>query len=309
MKVIRIDFCDFWSGFDKHDNYFVKLLSKEYQVEIVEKPDFLIFSVYGDAHLNYDCTKIYYTSESKPPDFLQADFAISFERKEDNRNIRFPLYNLYGDMRSLSEPKKPFSEISKVHTKFCNMVVTNGNSKKRIEFFHKLSKYKKVDSGGKFLNNIGGPVQDKRTFISEYKFTFAFENRIYPGYTTEKIVEPMFCGSMPIYWGNPFISEEFNTQSFINWDDYGNDESVIERIIELDQNDDLYEQVYNQPFFHNNEPNIFCDEERLMAFFKQIFNQYHPRIWYRLRRRFILDYYKSRIFLGATKNRLISSFR
>ena len=34
-----------------------------------------------------------------------------------------------------------------------------------IDFFHKLNEYKKVDSGGKYLNNIGKPVVDKMDFI------------------------------------------------------------------------------------------------------------------------------------------------
>jgi hypothetical protein len=309
MKKLKIDFCDFWPGFDKYDNYFVHLLKREYDVSVGDDPDFLFFSTVGNDHLKYDCVRIYYTPESFPPDYHHCDFAVSFEREDNGRNIRFPLYNLYGDMHSLALPKIPYSEARKQHTKFCNMVVTNARASKRIDFFHKLSKYKTVDSGGRYMNNIGGPVEDKRAFISQYKFTFSFENKIYPGYTTEKLVEPMFCGSMPIYWGNPFIAEEFNTRSFINWDDYGSDEAVIERIIELDQNDDLYEQVYNEPYFPDNKPNLYCDEERLMVFLRRIFDQPFPGKWYKFRRDRILGYFKTRIYLGSVKNRLISTFR
>lgn len=305
MKKLKIDFCDFWPGFLKEDNYFTNLLRQYYDVEVCNQPDFLFFSTVGNQHFAYDCTKIYYTPESFPPDFLKCDYSISFEPKDTTRNLRFPLYMLYGDLKQLLSPKKPYSEVRKKHTRFCNMVVSNARATRRIEFFEKLSKYKIVDSGGKYLNNIGGPVGDKRDFISNYKFTLSFENKIYTGYTTEKLVEPMWCDSMPIYWGNPLIGQEFNTKSFINWDDYGSDDAVIERIIELDQNEDLYEEVYNQPYFINNELNMYCSEERLLRFLDGIFSNPIRNKLYSMSRKLTLDYYKTRIFLGAVKNKII----
>ncbi len=305
MKKLKINFCDFWPGFDKFNNYFVSILSKEYEIEISENPDFLFFSNEGTAHKKYNCTRIFYTGESIQPDFRECDFGISFELNENRRSLRFPLYNLYGNINELVLPKPPFIEAKKKHTGFCNMVVSNPHSSKRIDFFHQLNKYKKVDSGGKYLNNIGGAVADKRSFICKYKFTLAFENKSYPGYTTEKIIEPMFCKSMPVYWGNPFIAEEFNTKSFINWNDYGSDEAVIERIIELDQNEDLYEKVYNEPYFLDNKPNHYCDEERLVEFLRGIFDNHFPRLWYRLSRHSLQHYYSFRIFSGRIKNKLL----
>ena len=52
--------------------------------------------------------------------------------------------------------------------KFCCFVVSNSKASKRIDFFHKLSKYKCVDSGGGILNNVGGRVENKLDFIGDY---------------------------------------------------------------------------------------------------------------------------------------------
>ena len=41
-------------------------------------------------------------------------------------------------------------------------------------------------------------------------FTIAFKNDSYPGYTTEKIYEPMYVNSLPIYSGNPLVYRDFN---------------------------------------------------------------------------------------------------
>jgi hypothetical protein len=303
---IKIDFNDFWPDFNKYDNYFYNFLSKHYEVIITKKPDFLFYSTFGNEHHKHRCIKIYYTGESVPPNYHHCDFSLSFERRDDIRNLRFPLYNLYGDMSSLLKPKKPYSEVAGKHAKFCNMVVSNPNCQKRIDFFHKLSNYKQVDSGGKYLNNVGGPVGNKGEFIEKYKFTLAFENNSYPGYTTEKIVEPIFRGSMPVYWGNPYVSEDFNTKSFINWHDFGSDEAVIERIIELDNDDAKYQEVYVEPFFNGNKLSTFCDESRLMRFLDSIFLKRQPRDFFRYRREAIVNYYKLRCSCGIFKANLFS---
>src|SRR5207249_8371440 len=61
-------------------------------------------------------------------------------------------------------------------------------------------------------NDVKGDMwQRKRAFISQYKFTIAFENSSYPGYHTEKILDPMMVDSLPIYWGNPCIRSEEHT--------------------------------------------------------------------------------------------------
>jgi len=47
-RVIKINFTDFWKGFDKENNYFVKLLSQLYDVRISEEPDFLFHRLLPD---------------------------------------------------------------------------------------------------------------------------------------------------------------------------------------------------------------------------------------------------------------------
>jgi hypothetical protein len=164
-------------------------------------------------------------------------------------------------------------------TKFCSFVVRShnpGKNRNRLEFFQKLSRYKKVDSGGEFMNNIGGPIPGhsagKIEFLNVYKFNIAFENGSFPGYTTEKIFEPMVARCLPIYWGNPLIIEEFNPKSFLNYADFPNEEALIEKIIELDKDDAKYLEYLRQPYFYNDEPNVYFSHERMLNFFEKIFS-------------------------------------
>lgn len=272
MQKITINFSDFWPGFNKKDNFFWHLLSQNFHVELADNPDILIYSVFGCNFVRYNCIRVFYTGENIRPNFQECDYAFSFDYTEDNRNYRLPIYALYADVKKLLEPKPTLNDILRTKTKFCNFIVSNPYAKKRIDFFHKLSQYKKVDSGGKVLNNIGGPVANKWEFIKEYKFTIAFENESHPGYTTEKIFEPFLFHSIPIYWGNPFIDRDFNTKSFVNYHHYGDDEAVIEQIITIDSNPDLYAQYLLEPYFIDNKVNRYVDTDNILKKFEEIFS-------------------------------------
>jgi hypothetical protein len=198
MKKIKIYFVDFWPIFKADKNYFLDLLLKDYEVEIdPQSPDILFYSCFGNNHLRYNCRKVFFTGENVRPDFRYADFAITFDYMDDRRNYRLPLYALFRDVDELLVMPTA-EELIPLKKKFCNFIYSNPLCKTRNRFFKKLNKYKRVDSGGKYLNNIGGRVGDKYEFMREYKFTIAFENESYPGYTTEKIMEPMIVKSIPI---------------------------------------------------------------------------------------------------------------
>jgi len=99
----------------------------------------------------------------------------------------------------------------------------------------------------------------------------SFESCSLPGFTTEKIFEPLLVNSIPVYWGNEEIGSDFNTKSFVNCNAYESLDKVIERIIELDTNEDAYQVVMEETPFVNNEVNRFVKKENLINFFREIF--------------------------------------
>ena len=270
--VIKIDFVDFWVHFNKKDNFFFRLLSQHYTPLISNNPDFIIYSGYGQDHVHYNCYRIFYNAENLRINWNACDFAFGFDYLDDKRYFRLPNWFLYGDPRALLLPRQLPGTINPAQRRFCNLVVSNGLSKKRIDFFHQLSKYKVCDSGGRFLNNIGGPVEDKQSFIKNYKFTIAFENSSYPGYATEKIFEPFLAGSIPVYWGDPLIKRDFNSAAFVNFADYGTDKALIDRIIEIDNNDDLYLEMLHQPAYADNQLPVCANEEIISAHLNKFIN-------------------------------------
>jgi hypothetical protein len=65
-------------------------------------------------------------------------------------------------------------------------------------------------------------------------------------------MEPMTVNSIPLYWGNPRISEEFNPKSFINYYDFDDMDQMIQYIIQLDKDDNRYLEMLKTPWFENN---------------------------------------------------------
>ncbi len=265
MQTIKVNFGYFWPDFNPEDNYFTKVLSRKYKVELSDDPDLYFFThAYNNQrdYLKYKCHRVFLGWENVRADWNSCDYVLDSDFVPNNpRHKRWPIWAAW-DNNKLLQPKN--TDAFRAKTKFACMVVSNAQAKERIDFFHQMSKYKQVDSGGRYLNNIGGPVADKRDFIKDYKFVISFENSSHPGYTTEKLIEPMLVNSIPIYWGNTEIGKDFNTKSFIYVKNY---DEAIEQIIALDQNEELYKQMVAEPWFNNNQLPVECSNESLEAFF------------------------------------------
>lgn len=267
-KKLKLQFGYFWDGFDPMDNMFSRSLSRKYDVEISTDPDYYFFTHSYDGnkdYLNYNCHRIFWGLENVRADWNICDYVLDFDFCENNpRHKRFPLWAAW-QTEKLCLPKDMTAFENK--KKFCCMLVSNPRAKERIEFFHKLSKYKKVDSAGKHLNNVGYSVENKLEFIKDYKFVISFENSSWPGYTTEKLVETMFANCIPVYWGNPVVGRDFNTKSFINIHDLASYEHAIDHIIKLDNDRASFLEMAAEPWYNNDIFPQEFSEESLADFF------------------------------------------
>ena len=272
MKRVRIKFTDYL-GMPPERIPFYRILRRFYDIELTDDPDYIIDGGLGSDHLRYDCVKIVCIGESYVPDFNQFDYAIGFDHLEfGDRYLRHPLYAFYPQFRSLSASCRSVPDPAALLDRgFCSFVVSNDDGDPmRMEFFRRLSKYKPVASGGKLLNNVGGRVPDKMAFISNYKFNIAFENSVVPGYTTEKVMEALAARSVPIYYGNPRIGEDFDPACMVRVRSRDDMERAIEEIVALDRDDEAYlRRVCAPTCVHP----LAWHEERLSAFLRQIFDQ------------------------------------
>jgi alpha(1,3/1,4) fucosyltransferase len=265
--IKKIQFLDFWPGYDIKNNWFTELLTKyNYKFNSVdENPDIIIFSVFGTGHQkflsNKNIKKVFYTGENVRPK-VGIDLNLTFDNTTDHNNIRLPLWILYGGSRN-----KNMKLSKKNVNKFCCFVYSN-DVEFRNSFCKKLSSYKQVDCGGGSLNNIGGKVSDKNAFQIKYKFCIAYENSLHPGYTTEKILQSYESNCIPIYYGSVTITDDFNPETFINAHDFKNDDDLINYIKKVDNDDQLYNSFLNKPIFSKKWLDIFNDPNE--TYFKTI---------------------------------------
>ncbi|MGX2982281.1 glycosyltransferase family 10 domain-containing protein [Helicobacter sp. 23-1045] len=206
MKKIRVHFADF-TTMDGIKRRILEILAQKYEVILdSDNPQYLFYSVFGAEHIKYDCVRIFYTGENIAPDFNFCDYAIAFcHLNFGERYLRYPLYLFYGGdyLRARDKHLGISNEILRQKRRFCNFIVSNGGANPlRREFYEILSAYKRVDSAGRFLNNVGGAVADKFAFQSECKFSLCFENSSTSGYTTEKLIQAVAARTIPIYWGD-----------------------------------------------------------------------------------------------------------
>ena len=231
-----------------------------------------------------DFIKIFYGAEMVKPNMEECDWAFS-PYSEDQINhpnyMRIPVHIICDFLLDKKIKKLPlkrtidFDKIKKEKTKFCNFIYSQ-DINCRNSFFKKLSKYKKIDSPGRCMNNMvpisnSSPrasrvspdwVKTKIDFIKKYKFTIAFENDK-NSYITEKLVHPLLVNSIPIYFGNEKVGKDFNTKCFINYNDFNNMKEFIKHIINVDKDDELYKQYLEQPIFNNEKQRDFDNEERI----------------------------------------------
>jgi alpha(1,3/1,4) fucosyltransferase len=294
-EKIKIFFTDFWPNFVLNDNYFYHLLSQKYEVTISENnPDLLFFSVdYANKknHLKYSNTstkKIFYTGENINPDLNKCDASLSFNPTSAD-NFRLPLWVLFinwfdvpysknRDQSYLLDIQKltTTNKYAKPNKPFCSFVASKPEGK-RMEFFNKLNVYEDVSSAGRLFNNTKsikgrGDQKWKINYLKKFKFNLALENSSSPGYVTEKILHSMYANSIPIYWGAADVGLDFNEKSFININNYKNDEEAVIDILDIHSNKERYLDILSQPWFENNTIPLRFHPKKVLEFIESQLN-------------------------------------
>ena len=228
----------------------------------------------------------YFSYELMEPDLNIFDYGFTWNpdlRSGDRIGRNFPyMYDFINKVPYINTfTREDAKKILAGNPKFCNFIYLV-EYKHRDEFFHLLSKYKRVDSLGKHLNNTGIlPTRTERNWFdlsvrlkTGYKFSIAIENAAYKGYTSEKIVSSLLAHTVPIYWGDPAITNLINPKAFINCQDYSSFEEVVERVKEIDNDDELWLDIVTQPWQTEEQRAKTIQEfEDYNKFFRNIFAQ------------------------------------
>lgn len=282
MKTVKLYFTGFWDDFCNEENLFTRILRKRYHVVIDPiDPDFLICSSLGKPYeyMNYDCPRIMYTGEFNSADFTALDYFIGYDDISfGDRAYRFPLF-LYDVTRFTDKPLTEDEAWALLKKKkyFCNYIFGHDTQLGiREKILEGLSSYKRVECAGRHRNNMPNGLTfnmfSKLPFMEQCKFTISAESVRYPGYTSEKIGHAFQTHTIPIYFGDPDINKDFNEEAFLNYSSFSSVEDLVNKVIEIDRNDDLYVHMLCQHRY-----NVADYEERkfkgLEAFLYNIFDQ------------------------------------
>lgn len=283
-RKIRIQFTDF-PGPANIDALTV-ILDSFTNIEIVKsRPDFLFYSIFGNNHLHSEApVKIFFTGENVHPDFNLCDYAFGFDWLEfEDRYFRCPNFILYPEYQRIYETAADLGEFFN-RPRFCNFIYSNSGAHPfRDRFFHALNNKIPVDSAGLHLNNTGefrgSPrlgkhgTEDKLQFQSECKFTIAFENSSNPGYTTEKIVHAFISGTIPIYWGDPVVTRQFNPKRFIEIPPDLPVERAIDKVLSVANNKSLQAAMLSESIFASQEAESQLSKDTLAVNLQHILDQ------------------------------------
>ena len=259
----------------------------------------------GKTHTDYSSKtkKIFCTGEdfsnyesiiSRGTDY----YAIGTSALDHPRYLRLQLHNptaswgLYDESKLTETPfdwltqKRSGKEILNKKTHFCG-VVQNSTVPVRVELFEKLSAHRFVRASGGWLTNVpleertiayprtdGEGYRSKVEFLSTCKFSLQVQSSNTSHFTHEKMIQAYAANTVPIFFGNDKILEDgFNQKSFINCHDYTSIDEVVERIKIVDQNDELFASMIEEPVFLNNQLPYYFNPDYLNSFIERVLNE------------------------------------
>jgi hypothetical protein len=271
METLKIAFVDFWPEINFED-IFTPILSKNYNVVFDNKnPDVVFHSIFGGMKEigNYPkAKKILWLAENFRPSQFKTDYSISFDPTQGN-NFRLPLWQAYL-LKNPSLKNRLFNNVNshriegKEFDRFCSFTVSNGSNFVRNGAYNSLNAYKRVHSYGKYMTNdfslqlttksgeYWRDVKDKFFYNTTHKFSICYENTSTPHYCTEKLMDAFLAGSMPIYFGDPRVIQDFNEEAFINVHALNKTGiSIVDKVKELDNDSEKYHSIFYKPIFND----------------------------------------------------------
>lgn len=258
MEQLKIWFADFWPEWNDED--FISPIIKKHFDVVLDKnnPDVVFHSIFnkGVDASNYKCKKILFLGENHRPSEYITNYSISFDPHSET-NFRLPLWQVFLLINPALKTKLfIMNRYQDNHDKWCAFIVSNPNNFFRNSLFYQLNEYKHVNSYGRYLNNDttlivksqGRYWRDaKNEFFNErsHKFMLAVENNPFKYYCTEKLMDAFLGFTLPIYWGDTRVSEDWNEKSFIN----GTKINIPEMVKKIDKDPGLYKAMMMEPAF------------------------------------------------------------
>jgi len=211
---------------------------------------------------------IFFTGENERPPYGDWDCYLSFDLNSyGGKNAYLPLWWItssdlirptvspyLGRAITIHEMLNPRTVNYRTRKKFCVAFIGKAYPF-RMQAIAALSSIGKVDVYGGIARNSGKKAAlEKFETAQKYKFVFAFENDLFPGYVTEKAPEAWATGAVPLYWGSD-PSGYLNQEAMLNLANYQNLDKFTKRVSEVSDDLHLWQSIANQPILKK-RPNL-----------------------------------------------------
>lgn len=260
---MKISFIDFWGDFDPNKNLITDICINYFENISVVSPsdcDVLFCGQFGSNHSRYSgIKKIFNELETwYKPNFNVFDYSIGFDTEEHGgKYFRIPcwVWNIdwfnskyYHDtfLIPLDILTKEFFKYNK-REGFASFVFSN-ECRDRVEIVETFKKYKNIDVYGSNGIILPRGIENKINVISKYKFDFCFENSVFSGSHTEKLIHSKFGGCVPVYKSHESYSIDFNPNCCLQVNGMSNEE-IFELVKEYDNDEKKIKEIQEQPLF------------------------------------------------------------
>ena len=241
--MLSVEFRNFWPGFNTEDNIFLSLITNSEEIQrLSELKDtrivfYSVFSRFRKAGFllnslaaflerissglsSKNLVILHYSGELDFPGW-GFDSYFGYRHK---RIVYWPLWVTYCsiDSRDFVTDRGPSVPMSKLlvsqyvdaHSRervACTFISNMGN-RERMILGEQLNQLGVLDLYGAAFNK---KVENKDQVARRYSFEFCSENKDYPGYVSEKVIESWLNGCIPIYSGNDKF-EYLNSNAYID---------------------------------------------------------------------------------------------
>jgi hypothetical protein len=260
----------FWPGFAEetdgvHFGFFKHILKMCFKTEIklttnLNNADILLESHFGQTLIHSKKWKysIFFSGEASisPPDHINDYSLVLGAQKVNNNFVSCSL----GIMYHYCSKKQPAKKINNMPIKNICAIISSPvvDDRFRYKFIDYLeSNGIHVDMAGRYKNNIGFTVEGSYftnqilDFQRQYKIVLALENTKTDDYITEKIFNPLYAGTIPVYFGSNKITDYISNDRIIIVDEH-KPEKALEEICELIENNEKWlRKVNGEPFVFN----------------------------------------------------------
>ncbi len=233
------------------------VLTSVFPHRAAERPHKTLAIIWENVRPNYSFYA--YSLSSDPDHYGGRNFRLPHWYREVAWSPDYLPWDLSGEGSHGHEPllplpflMQPRSEPFPTRRKFCAFVARNPEPY-RMMTAEAMRAIAPVDAYGLIAGSVES--RSKYEILRDYAFSMCFENSLFPGYHTEKLVQAWAAGTIPLYFGDRSVELDFNRGAFLNRHDFPSLDAFVEEVRRVYASAELQERIWREPLI-THEPSL-----------------------------------------------------